>query len=129
MVRKPTRARRTTDPSVILDLACERGMFLFVLSHRGDTPVRDISVKFRRKIVGMGGDLDISGLPIWTNLTFLPPGKEIRVPIDIAATFLARDKGKPLTVVVSYTEGDQDDRWMAEITHDFTAYRDMPEVM
>ena len=129
MARQPTRPRRTANPSVVLDLVCERGLFLFVLFHRGSQPARDISVKFRRKIIGMGGDLEITALPLWARLSFMPPGKEIRVPIDTAASFLARDGGKLLSLVVSYTEGDENERWSSEITHDFTAYKDMPELL
>lgn len=129
MGRPPKRPRRTADPAVILDLVCERGVFMFVLTNRGSQPARDISVKFRRKIFGMGGDLEITALPLWSRLSFMPPGKEIRVPIDIAARFLARDGGKHLTLVVTYSDGEENDLWSSEITHDFTAYKDMPELL
>ena len=125
MARPPQRAKKTGDPDVVLDLVLRDGMFFFRLWNKSDQSVRDVTVAFRRKVMGLGGAVEITGLPIWSKLTFMPPGKEIAVPIERSGQFLAMDRGTPLVATVAYTDANGS-RWMGSIKHDFGAYSGFP---
>jgi len=127
MRRARPRRRKTNDPEVILDIGLRDGMLVFLLTNRGSRPVHEVRVTFRRKVMGLGGGVDIAALPLWSKLAFLPPGKEIEVPIDRASVFLARDKGTPLVASIQYRDADGE-TWAATITHDFSAYVGFPEI-
>lgn len=128
MARRPVRAKTTSDPEVVLDLEWRDGMFIFRLIHRGTRPVSDVQVGFRRKVLGFGGAVDISALPLWTRLGYMPPGKVIEVPIDRAEGFLTRNKSSPLSVSVSYSDADAM-RWVSTAKHDFSAYAGFPHIL
>lgn len=127
MARLPQRAKKTGDPDVVLDLELRDGMFFFRLWNKSDQSVRDVTVAFKRKVMGLGGAVEITGLPIWSKLAFMPPGKEIEVPIDRAPVLLAQDRGTPLAATIQYKDSGGA-RWVASIIHDFGAYSGFPEL-
>lgn len=113
---------------VILDVELRDRVLYLRLVNRDDRPVRDVVVAFRRKLMGLGGSVDIAALPIWKRLTFMPPGKAIEVPLDRVEVFLANDRGTPLEATIRYTDADGSAA-LATITHDFGAYRDFPGII
>ncbi len=127
MARPPRPTRPSAELKVYLDLLLRDRVLLFVLENCGDEPATDVRVKFRRKIFGLGGDREISSLPIWSRLAFMPPGKVIEVPIDRAEVFFAKQGIKPVTVSISYTDG-AGRSVNGRITHDFEAWRGLPEI-
>lgn len=127
MGRAPTPIKRTSDPAIVVDLLWRDRCFYFVLANISDRSMRDIRVAFRRKVIGMGGAVDIASLPIWTTLGLMPPGKRIEVTIDRDAVFFANNRSGPLAVSISYSDGDGA-TWRAQVTHDFGSYRDFPDL-
>ncbi len=127
MGRAPTSFKKTSDPAVTLDLLWRDGLFFFVLENHSVGVLRDIRVAFRRRVMGLGGRVDIAALPLWSKLSFMPAGKRIEVPIDRDMVLLAGRPGKPLNVSISYVDG-QGTAWRGQITLDFEAYRDLPEL-
>jgi hypothetical protein len=69
-------------PEVILELFFDRGMLLIALRNIGERPAIATSVKFDKKIVGLGGLKEISTLPVFRQVEFLGPGREIVVFVD-----------------------------------------------
>jgi hypothetical protein len=127
MGRAPTPLKRTSDPAVVLDVLWRDRCLFFVLKNISDQSMRDIRIAFRRKVIGMGGAVNIAALPIWSTLALMPPGKEIEVTIDRDTVFYAHNKTGPLAISITYTDGNGT-TWRAQISHDFEAYRDFPDL-
>lgn len=88
--RRATQARRRGDsigPHVILDVVFEDGLLFLSLRNIGARPAVQVSVRFDRPIVGLEGEREISALPLFTNLEFLAPGREIRTFLDRSASY------------------------------------------
>lgn len=114
-------------PYVILDLDYRDGAFLLVLHNIGERPARKPRVEFSRRLIGVGGDVVVSELPIWTKLGLLGPGKRVEVFLDSAAFALRRRGSKRIRATVSY----EDDRGTAHrhtFDHDLTAYQGIPHI-
>jgi len=127
MARNPTVVKKTGDPAIIVDLEWRDGVLYFVLRNISQRSVHDVQIAFRRKILGAGGQVDIATLPLWRNLTFVPPDKRIEVPIDRDEMVLAHNSPKPIAVGIRYKDGDGVE-WRAQIMLSFEAYRDFPEL-
>lgn len=128
MGRAPTPLKRTSDPAIVLDILWRERALYFVLENISDQSMRDIRIKFRRKVMGLGGDHDITTLPIWTTLGLMPPAKRIEVLIDRDTVFYAHNKTGALGISITYTDGPGT-TWRGSVTLDFEAYRDFPDLV
>jgi len=128
MGRTPERITKTGNPDVILDVILRDRVLYLALVNRRDHPATKVRVSFKRKLMGLGGDVDIAALPLWQKLDYLAPGRMIEVPVDRAEVFFARDRGTPLAVTIAYTD-PEGARFQAAITHDLEAYRDFPGIV
>ena len=77
---------------------------------------------------GAGGRNTISELPLWSRLTVLLPGKEIRVFFDTAPNVFRTRYRKKFSVKVTWRSSTRQ-RFEAKYQHDLDAYRDMPEIV
>src|ERR1044072_7107861 len=90
---------------VVLDVEVERDRVHLVLANCGDAVATDVEVKFSRALVGLGGSIRISALPIFTKLGVLRPGRAVRIFWDAAASLLAqRGQAEPFIATVSWRE-------------------------
>lgn len=127
MARAKNPESLTRDTAVIVDIVTENRVLLLCLANISAKPVTDLRIKFNRKIMGMAGRVNIGDLPIFTGLDFLAPLRTINVPIDRISQFFAYDKAEPLIVTVSYV--DVEGRSIqAEMRHNLSVWRDMPEI-
>ncbi len=127
MARRPTSVKKTGDPEVIVDLVLRDGVFFLVLENIADRSLRDIQVRFRRKIIGMGGAINIAALPVWSVVPFMPPGKRIEVVVDRDEVALRLNTPGQNSVSVTYTDGDGV-TWSGQMALDFGAYQNFPEM-
>lgn len=79
MARIPDPVSKTRDPAIVVDLEWRDGLICFVVRNLSASSVQDVSIAFRRGIMRLGGQVDITALPIWDNLTFAPPAKRIEM--------------------------------------------------
>ena len=113
------------EADVILDVVLERGLFFLVLENAGDEPAHAVRVRFEGPLSGLGGERRIDRLQLFRRLEFLGPRRRIRVFLDRAALFFARDEPTALAVTVVWRT-DRGERRSREIRHDLAAYRDFP---
>ena len=114
-------------PYLILDLDYREGAFVLVLHNIGGRPAFKPRVEFSRRLVGVGGEVVVSELPIWTNLGMLGPGKHVEVFLDSAALALRRKGSKRFKATVSYRD-DTGTAHQHRFDHDLTAYQGMPHI-
>lgn len=114
-------------PEVIVDVVFEDGLLFLAVSNIGDRPALDVRTTFNRKLVGLGGTKDVAALPLFENIAFLAPGKEIRTLLDSAASWFARRRARTVVARVSYRDAEKEE-YKASMTHDLEIYREIAYV-
>jgi hypothetical protein len=114
-------------PEVIVDLDFDRGLLFLVVRNIGDRPALDVRTTFNRKLVGLAGSKDVSALPLFRNIPFLAPGKEIRTILDSAGSWFARRRATKITARVAYRDADGTD-YRGTMNHDLEIYRELAYV-
>ena len=117
-------SRVTADPDVIFDVLFEDGVLFLSVRNIGSRPVHRVSVTFDQPITGLGGDREISALPLFKNIEFLAPGRDIRTVLDTSASYFSRGQPDRVKVVIAYQEA-RGRRRRAIIQHDLGIYRDI----
>ena len=114
---------------VVLDVDVEKERVHLVLANCGDAVATDVQVKFSRDLVGLGGSMRVSDLPIFTKLGVLRPGRALKIFWD-AAPSLQAQKGQtaPFVATVSWSERSRA-RHQVEYHHDLSIYRQLPEAL
>lgn len=118
--RRPSR-----EADVILDLEFEDGLFFLVLENIGARPAHAVRVRFAEPLRGLGGQKRIDRLRIFQRLELLGPRRRIRIFLDRAALFFARDEPAALEARIAWRT-DEGERRSRTVRHDLDAYRDFP---
>jgi hypothetical protein len=119
--RKRSSAKR---PDVIVDFIFEEGLLYIVVENIGDEPALKVSVRFKPKFKGVGGQVAVSTLPLFENIEFLAPHKSIRTFLDASAAYFQRNEPLRITARVSYNDR-QDRHYQELIHHDLSIYQDI----
>ena len=114
-------------PEVIVDVVFEDGLLFLSVSNIGDRPALDVRTTFNRKLVGLGGTKDVAALPLFRNIPFLAPGKEIRTLLDSAASWFARRRASKVVARVAYRDPEEKE-YRSGIAHDLEIYRELAYV-
>jgi hypothetical protein len=132
MPQKPKQGDRETAardrrPEVVLDVVFEDGLLFLAVANIGDAPALAVSCTFARKLLGLGGAKDVSGLPLFANVAFLGPGREIRTLLDSSAAYFGRDEPTDLSVAIRYS-GTDGRTYETTVDHDLAIYRELAYV-
>jgi hypothetical protein len=114
---------------VVLDVDVEKDRVHLVLANCGDAVATDVQVKFSRALVGLGGSMRVSDLPIFTNLGVLRPGRAVRIFWDAAPSLLTqKGQAEPFVATVSWSERSGS-RQQVDYRHDLSIYKELPEAL
>ncbi len=83
--------------SVIVDVIFEDGLLFISIKNISDDPAFKVSIKFNKKIIGVNRRKEISSLPLFKNIEFLAPHKEIKTFLDSSQSYFSQKPGKFLT--------------------------------
>jgi hypothetical protein len=134
----PARRRRSERPQaeaasvtrsaeVVLDVEVDDDRLHLVLANCGDAVATDIQVEFSCALMGLGGSIDLSTLPVFTRMSVLRPGRTLRIFWDAASALVGRgDKTPAFVAAVSWSER-QRGRQRAEYHHDLSVYEHWPQ--
>jgi hypothetical protein len=112
---------------VVLDVDVDHDRVHLILANCGDAAAMDVQVEFSRPLVGIGGTLDVSALPVFKRLGVLRPGRVLRIFWDAAPTLITRrGHPSPFVATVSWSERRRP-RQRAEYHHDLSIYEHWPE--
>ena len=75
------------DLSVIVDFIFEDGLLFISIKNLSDEPAFKVSIVFDKKIIGVNGRKEISSLPLFRNIEFLAPHKEIKIFLDSSQSY------------------------------------------
>lgn len=91
-------------PDVILDVIFEDGLLFLSIRNIGERPAYKVLVNFDEHMLGLEGTKDISALPLFRNLEFLGPGREIRTLLDSSASYFGRNQPTDIVARVSFQD-------------------------
>jgi hypothetical protein len=126
-IRSKGRTERSTtvdpDPYVIVDFVFDRGALLIAIENIGTRPAFEVRVDFGHKLVGAGG-VEVSALPLFSALEFLPGGKKITAFLDTSESYFGSKQPVQITTRISYKDAGGS-RLMQTIRHNLEIYRDI----
>jgi hypothetical protein len=112
---------------VVLDVDMDGDLVHLVLVNCGDAVATKIRVEFSRPLAGIGEAPAISGLPVFTQLGVLRPGRPLRIFWGAAPALMARpDACSPFVATVTWSERSRP-RQRAEYHHDLSIYQGWPQ--
>ncbi|MFZ0061842.1 MAG: hypothetical protein WAL47_07365 [Pyrinomonadaceae bacterium] len=111
-------------PDVIVDFVFERGLFFIAVKNISEQPAYKVSVKFNEKLYGLGGTREVSALPLFRNIEFLAPQKEISTFLDSSDSYFARKQPTKVKAQISYHNAEGD-KHSVSIAHDLEIYRNL----
>lgn len=112
-------------PDVVVEFLFDRGLLFISVRNIGARPATKISVKFDKKMIGLGGTKDISDLALFNNIEFLGPGREIITLLDASNSYFRRKQPTKISARVSYTDVEKRN-YEVTINHDLEIYRELP---
>ena len=111
-------------PEVIVEFIFDCGLFHISIKNIGDLPAIGVSIKFDKKIVGLGGSKEISALPLFRNIEFLGPDREIVTLLDTSHSYFARKQPTKISARITYSDSAKQ-KYETTINHDLEIYREL----
>jgi len=111
-------------PDVIVEVLFDRGLFHISIKNIGDRPAVGVSIKFDKKILGLGGSKEISALPLFRNIEFLGPDREIVTLLDTSHSYFARKQPTKISARITYSDAAKQ-KYETTVNHDLEIYREL----
>jgi len=124
MAKKKAAEDARGTPEVILEVLFDRGVLSVCIRNIGTRAALKVSVSFDRRFTGLGGAKEISSLPLFKNVEFLGPAREIVTLLDTSASYFMREQPTKIAARVSYHDAD-DRKYETTIHHDLDIYREL----
>ena len=112
------------DPYVIVDFVFDRGLLSISIKNIGSRPAIGVRVEFSHRLMGVEGTVEVSALPLFNALEFLPGGKEISTFLDSSASFFRSKQPVEITTRISYQDAHRG-RFTNTIRHNLEIYREI----
>lgn len=115
-------------PEVIVDFVFEDGLFFIAVENIGQSPALRVTVRFDKKITGLGGSTEVSALPLFQNIEFMTAHKRIVTLLDSSASYFGRNEPTKISAKISYRDS-KDNRFQTVVEHDLEIYKDISYVL
>jgi len=112
-------------PEVIVDFVFENGLFFISIQNIGTGSAQNISIKFDKHFKGLNGLTEISTLPVFRSIGFMPPGKEIRLFLDKSDAYFKRKEPETVSMKIHYQDR-KGKSYSESITHHLGIYKNLP---
>jgi len=113
-----------TSPHVIFEILWVEGMMWMVVRNIGPKPACHIRIKFEQSFKGLEGTKRMDTLPLFTQLEFLGPHREIQAALDRSAAYFRRNEPLRLVAHASFEE-DTGRRYKTRSIHNLEVFRDL----
>ncbi len=110
------------DPYVIVDFVFDRGLLSISIKNIGARPAFAVRVRFSHKLMGCAGAVEVSALPLFRALEFLPGGKDITTILDTSVSYFRSKQPAQITTDISYQDS-RGTKFSSTIRHNLEIYR------
>ena len=110
--------------TVIVDFIFEDGLLFISVKNISNDPAFKVSIEFNKKIMGVSGRKEISSLPLFRNIEFLAPHKEIKTFLDTSESYFSRKQPEKILIKISYKD-KKGELSSGTISHDLSIYREI----
>jgi len=126
MPSKTTRKQKAgfADPYVIVDFVFDRGLLSISIKNIGSRPAFGVQVEFSHKLMGVEGTVEVSALPLFHALEFLPGGKEISTVLDSSVSYFRSQQPEQITTRIYYRD-ELGEKLTNTIRHNLEIYREI----
>jgi len=125
---KTENSKPGKNPDVIVDFEYDdEGLLFIVIKNIGNDSAYNTSVRFNKKILGIQKTKNISSLRIFQALEFLPPGKEIKILVDLFQFYLVCRQPMKISTVIFFRNKSKQ-KFQNSIQHDLSIYKDFAEI-
>lgn len=111
-----------SDPYVIVDFVFDRGLLSISIKNIGSGAALSVRVKFSHRLMGVEGTVDVSALPLFSALAFLPGGKEISTFLDTSSSYFRSKQPTQITTLITYQDARHHE-FSNTIRHNLEIYR------
>ncbi len=111
-------------PDVVVDFELREGCFFVSVRNIGRAPARSVRVEFAPPFTGLGGEKEVTKLPLFHDLTYLAPGRRIETFVDTSVSYFLREQPTRMKVIVHYRDR-QGHEYMDRFEHNLEIYRDL----
>lgn len=109
---------------MVVEVLLEQEWLLLAVRNLGEHPAVDVQVAWEPRFRGLGGEQATSELPLFRELSFLAPGREIRTLLDTRQAYFLRQEPTRLAAHLSYKD-EQGGRYRHTIHHNLEVFRDL----
>ena len=130
MAKQKPRASKLDlhNPEVILEFLFDRGLLSVSVRNIGTRAAMKVAVCFDPSFTGLGGSKEISSLPLFRNIEFLGPAREIVTLVDTTESYFRRKQPPRIVARVSYLDAEEH-KYELTIHHDLEIYRELSWVV
>jgi hypothetical protein len=111
-------------PDMILDVEFEDGAFFILLRNIGERPALQVRTTLEPAIHGLGGRQALAELPLFREIPFFAPGKQVKFLLDSSALYFSRREPTRFTARIAYVD-DKGGKFENVIQHDLEIYRSL----
>ena len=111
-------------PEVIIDIIFDNGLFFISIKNIGQKSACHVSVDFDREIIGLEGTREISDLPLFENIEYMPPQKEIITFLDTSASYFTGEQPSRFAATVTCRD-ERGRHYKKTIRHNLDIYREI----
>jgi hypothetical protein len=122
--RGSSMRKTVSGPEVIVDFIFDDGLFFVAVENIGQKPALRVAVRFDKKILGLGGSSEISALPLFQNIEFMAPRKQIVTFLDSSGSYFGRNEPTKISAKISYRDSEGKE-FQTIVQHDLEIYRDI----
>ena len=125
--KSPTKGKPASAPGapdVIVDFIFEQGLLFIAIRNIGSKPAYQVRVTFDKDIRGIENTKSISELPLFQQLEFLAPQREIRTFLDHSASYFGSGQPQQIMVDVRFMDSFRR-KFKAAIPHNLAIYKEL----
>lgn len=109
---------------VILDFVFDAGLLYISIKNIGNRPAYRVSIEFDQPVLGVEGTKEMNSMPLFANLEFLAPAREIRTFLDTSNSFFKHGNPTRITATIEFFD-DFGIRHVKQIRHNLEIYKDI----
>ena len=94
------------------------------MANVSDVAAYTVCVTFDKSFRGLGGECEVSSLPLFRRLRFLAPRKRIETFLDSSSAYFQRREPTRIAAVVTYRDAARH-AYERRIVHDLSIYKDV----